>query len=313
MNNALAVQEDFGGTGSTLAVVETASSAIAAQSKAMVESRYIMAMRNPRDVELFRARLLKHCKRPGFAEVATYQKPVGGKPIIGPSIRFVESALQAYGNCAVDVTAVYEDDEKRIVRISVTDFEANIPYSQEVTVEKFVERKSTAGGEVVGERRKKNGEVVYKVRATEDDFNNKLASATSKMIRNLGLRVLPSDIVEECQDQCSATRHAKNAEDPDAAKRKLIDAFAAINVMPDSLRDFLGHDVATSSPAEIDELRKVYAAVRDGEATWNDAVQVKRIERGEVEVKPADGTDKLKEKLAKNAAKDTAKAESPKP
>ncbi len=46
--NALSVREDFGGTTSNLAVQETASTAVAAQAKAMVEARYVMAMRRPR-------------------------------------------------------------------------------------------------------------------------------------------------------------------------------------------------------------------------------------------------------------------------
>src|SRR5690349_15619824 len=41
---------------------ETASVAIAAREKAAVEARYVVAMRNPRDVDNFRVRLLKECR-----------------------------------------------------------------------------------------------------------------------------------------------------------------------------------------------------------------------------------------------------------
>ena len=61
---ALSTQQDFNGTSRQLAVVETASTAIAAQAKAMVESRYIMAMRNPRNMDAVRQELLKECRRP---------------------------------------------------------------------------------------------------------------------------------------------------------------------------------------------------------------------------------------------------------
>ena len=47
----LSAQQNFGGSSQMMAVVETASTAIAAQAKAMVESRYIMAMRNPRNMD----------------------------------------------------------------------------------------------------------------------------------------------------------------------------------------------------------------------------------------------------------------------
>lgn len=286
-------------------IQETQAYAAAEREKAIVQARYIVALQRPRDIETFRVRLLKHCKRPGFAAVAEYEKPVGGQKIKGPSIRFVETALQEFGNVHPEVAAVYEDDEKRIIKVTLTDLERNITYAEDATVEKFVERKNANGAEVVGERRKKNGEVVYKVRATDDDLNNKLGATVSKKIRNLGLRILPADIVDEAQDECRATRKAKDAQDPNAAARKVCDSFADLNVMPDDLKEYLGHEFASSSPAEIDELRRVYAAIRDGEATWQAAVQLKKQERGEAEVKSGDRTaDKLKERLAKNAAKD---------
>lgn len=83
---ALATQEDFGGTGRTMAVVETASTAIAAQSKAMVESRYIMAMRNPVQVVGIRREALckmtddidyglAECALEGFADHPSYRWP----------------------------------------------------------------------------------------------------------------------------------------------------------------------------------------------------------------------------------------------
>ena len=95
MSNALSVHQDFGGSSQTMAVVETSSSAIAAQSKAMVESRYIMAMRNPRNWDAVHQDLIKECKRPSFAnnKSAYYVKPIG-KGVEGLGIRFVEVALR---------------------------------------------------------------------------------------------------------------------------------------------------------------------------------------------------------------------------
>ena len=72
-------------------VVETTAGALAAQAKAAVEARYIMAMQRPRDWDQVRLSLLKECDRTNFAEVAIYRKPVG-QGIEGPSIRFAEAA-----------------------------------------------------------------------------------------------------------------------------------------------------------------------------------------------------------------------------
>lgn len=69
---------------------ETAASAAAAQSKALVEARYTVAINRPRDIDAVRQALLKECSRPSFAAVARYNKPIG-KGVVGPSIRFAEA------------------------------------------------------------------------------------------------------------------------------------------------------------------------------------------------------------------------------
>lgn len=286
---------------------ETQAVASAELAKAQIQARYIVAMQRPRDVDDFRVRMLKHAKRPGFAALAEYAKPVGGGKVRGMSIRFVEAALQEYGNVIPEVVSVYDDDEKRIIRVSLTDLERNVSYVEDATVEKYVERSDPRGGEVIGERRNSSGKVTYRVRATEDDYANKLAAKQSKVIRNLGLRILPPDIVDEVRAACTVTRNAESAKDPDADRKKLIDAFAGLRVMPSDLAKYLGHDVGTSSPAEIDDLRAIYAGISTGETTWT-AIMAERA-GGTDTAKPADAAaSKLKEKLAK-ATKPAAKVE----
>src|SRR5581483_11459353 len=46
------------------AQLETAAQVLAEQAKAAVQARYIMAMKNPRDWDVVRQRLLKECERP---------------------------------------------------------------------------------------------------------------------------------------------------------------------------------------------------------------------------------------------------------
>lgn len=286
---------------------ETQGVAAAETAKALVQARYIVAMQRPRDVDDFRQRLMKHCRRARFAAAAEYAKPTGGTSIKGISVRFVEAALQEYRNVQVTAAPTYDDEEKRIVKVTVTDLESNNTHELDVTAEKFVERKSPAG-DVIRERRKKNGDVVYLVRATEDDYANKIGAAVSKAIRNLGLRILPSDIVAECMELCLATRDAEDQRDPEAARKAISDSFATIGVMPSALKEYLGHDLATCSPEEIKNLRAVFVAIRDGEATWSATMDAKR---GDTPAeKPADKTgDALKAKLATAAASD----KSPKP
>lgn len=280
---------------------ETQGSALAARAQAEVQARYIVALQRPRNLNEVRVRLLEHCKRPRFAAIAEYAKPVGRDKVRGPSIRFVESALQEYGNVTPEATITYDDDHKRVIRVSVTDLERNVTYYDDAVVEKFVERrKPKDGDEVLGSRLNSYGEVVYKIRATEDDFANKAAAAISKKTRNLGLRILPADLVDEAMWTCEQTRKTANAADPAAARREIVDAFAALRVMPSQLDEYLGHPFDQASPAELDDLRAAYAAVRDGEAKWVDLVEYARAARGEVEEpsKPARAAgDKVRAKI----------------
>lgn len=269
-------RQEFGGQ--ELAVqAETASVAVAAKAKATVEARFTMALHRPRDIDQARVRLLKECKRPGFADAAIYSKPIGGKAIEGPSIRFVEAAIRCMTNVDQETTAVYDDSSKRIVRVSVTDLEANVTYSKDVNVEKVVERKTLKEGqEAISSRRNSYGSLVYLVAATDDDMLNKENALVSKALRTQGLRVIPGDLVDEAMAICRATLENKVAGDPDAEKRKLVDAFAAVGIQPVDLKDYLGHDLGTIVPAELVELRKVYAGLKEGDSTWAQVVEAKR-------------------------------------
>ena len=295
---------------------ETQGTALAARAQAEVQARYIVALQRPRNIEDVRVRLLAHCKRPRFAAVAEYAKPVGGQAIRGPSIRFVETALQEYGNVTPEATIVYDDDQKRTIRVSVTDLERNVTYYDDAIVEKFVERKKPkAGDEVLSSRTNSYGDTVFRIRATEDDFANKVAAAVSKKTRNLGLRILPADIVDEAMWVCGQTRQDTDAKDPAQARRQILDNFAALRIYPVDVDEYLGHDFDKASPSEMDELRAAYSAVRDGEAKWIDLIEVQKVRRGEVE-KPTskaveEAGDKLKARIDQVRAKAKAKASDP--
>lgn len=254
---------------------ETAGTAAAAQAKALVEARYIMALRRPRNDEQVRQKLLKECQRPSFAGVAIYRKPIG-QGIEGPSIRFAEAALRMMGNITIDTMTVYDDREKRIVRVTVTDLEANLPYAQDVTIEKTVERRQAKkGDEVLRTRQNKQGDLVYILAATDDEILNKQNALLSKAIRTQGLRLVPGDLIDEALYIVRQTRKTEDAQDPDAAKRKLFDAFNEQGVNASDLSAWLGHAGEKLTEKERSDLRGIYAALRDGETTWREVMDEK--------------------------------------
>jgi hypothetical protein len=254
---------------------ETSASAVAAQMTAMVQARYMVALNRPRDMDQVRVALLKECARPGFAAVARYFKPVG-KGVTGPTIRFAEAAIRCLTNVLVDSVTVFDDVSRRIVRVTVTDLEANVPYSKDVTVDKTVERSVVKPGTtILSSRENSLGKTTYLVPATEDDLLNKEGALVSKAIRTLALRILPGDLLEESMLRVVSTLEARVKSDPDAERKALADAFAGLGVQPKDLSAYLGHDLGQVTPAELTDLRLVFTSVRDGEASWAELLSYK--------------------------------------
>ncbi len=320
-SSASLVRTDF--TGEEMQVQhETAAIAIAAAAKASIEARYILAMKRPRDWDTVRTKLLKECERPGFAEAAIYKKPVGSKKneetgewekqfIEGLSVRFAEAAIRNVSNFYSSATSIYDDLDKAIVRVTVMDLESNATIEMDVHVTKSVERRSLKKGQrPIAQRVNSYGDAVFIVAATDDEVLNKTNALISKALRNGVLRLLPGDIQDECEEKCRATQRNRDAQDPAAAKKRLFDGFAALGIMPDQLKDYLGH-VGELQPAELADLRGIYSAIRDGETTWAAIVEAKTPNGdGEKNGAAAKKVDELLEKhKAKAANKGAGKAD----
>jgi len=315
----LTIRDEFGAT-QELRAPETQSTAVAARERAAIEAMYIMAERHPRSVEAARVGILKDCQRPGFAgsleePVAMYHRKVGSKKVggrwedtfaEGPSIRLIETALRHWRNVYVAITTVYDDEDLRICRVAVMDLECNIPYAAEVNVPKRVEKrgwdgKLPKGREVISERLNSEGDKTYLVRATDAEVTTLQNALISKALRTNGQRLIPHDIIEEALAQIRATQKAADKADPDAAKRKLIDAFSAIGVQPDHLEEYLQHPLEQISPKELNELRVAYTQIHDGDTTWGEIMDEHMPEGGHDEQE-----QKMNEQLATLRAREAA-------
>lgn len=264
-----ALQQQYG--------IENAATAAASRAKALAEARYVMAIRNPRNWDQVRQDLLKECRRPSFAsnKSAYYVKPIGDG-VEGLGIRFVEVAIRCMKNISVETEMSFEDESKEVHRVEVNDIEGNVPLGMTVPVSKYVERKYPADdGTYISVRKNSWGKNVYLVPAKGDELLNIRGALISKAMRTLGLRLVPGYLQDEAIDIIKAVRLDTAAKDPDAERRKILDAFAEINVRAVDLTDYLGHDVAACSPAEMVKLRGLYGAIRDGEATWASVMENK--------------------------------------
>lgn len=283
-----------GVAGSSLAKSgETAALAVAEAAKANVLARFQIARMCPRDASDARVKILRECDRPRFAEVAVYELPRGEKTITGPSIRLAEVCARAWGNITIESPVTFEDEEKRILSVSVTDLETNTTYGPTgVVVEKTVERRNPPRnqGDVVGTRANAQGQMLYIVRASDADVLGKQNAIVSKTIRNLILRLVPGDIVEEAVERANEVHSKKIKDDPTSERKRVIDAFAEINVLPSQLGEALGHPVDQCSPAEIKTLRGWYAAIRDGDLTIRDVIAERKKPADPPPETPADAT-----------------------
>lgn len=295
---------------------ETATHAQSAQAVALVQARFTLARRFPRDLDDVRVALLKECKRPGFAAVARYARPVGGGKVAeGPSIRFAEAAARHMGNMDAGVATLHDDADKRIVRVAAMDLETNAAFSKDLTIAKTGERRHLKSGQKpLGYRTNSFGDQVFIVRLEDSEIPVKENAEVSKVLRVLLLRLIPGWLLEECEAAIVRTLSDADAKDPDAARRALVDAFASVGVKAADLAAYLKHDLDGCSPAELVRLRAIFATIKDGETTWSEIVAAERGgEEAQKDPKAAELQKKVAEKVAamKGKAQKTAGSAQP--
>lgn len=262
---------------------DPAALAAAQAAKTRLEAAFVMAKQFPRDEDTSRMKIINSCRRPRFASTAIYRKPQGGGFIEGPSVRFAEACLLAWGNITIETSVVFEDMNIRRLMVSVIDLESNSRFGREIVIQKTIERRDTRGRQILGERMNSNGKTVYIVAATADELLTKESAAVSKAVRNEGLRCIPADIRDEAMESVVHTIHGEYKEGPEVARKKLISAFSELKVTPKMLSKYLGHSTTEITQFEFAELRKVYGALQGGMTNWNIVMEVRmeKLQAGE--------------------------------
>lgn len=300
-------RRDFSGT--SVAVTNAATEALVAQSRAMTEARWIMAMRAPRQMDMVRQDIMAECRVPGFADVATYARPVGRELIKtdddprgkkgewvevfaeGLSIRAAEVMMRCMGNMQCKATTIYDDARTRMITVSAVDYQTNATWDIDLTIPKTVERKQLKKGQKpIGERVNSYGDRVFIVEASDQDVATKAAAEISKASRTCILRLVPGQLQDEAFELCKKIAADKNAKDPNAARRGMLDAFAAIGVRPPALEQWLGHELDTMSPAERDQLIQIGKAIKEGDLVWADVLEERLAARAARKPTPTPAT-----------------------
>jgi len=323
-----AVETEFAG--------DTARAGIQAREQAAIQAEYIMAERHPRNWLDVRSAMLDHCKRPRFAEVARFARPVGNekneegkwvpKIATGWSTRFTEVLMQEMRNVKAISSVVWEDDLLRQIRFLVIDLERNVPRGREVTFAKAVERRGfrnrkgewepPAGREILSERLNSEGVPVYLVRATDTEMRNVCNSEESKTFRDLIAKLCPRDILEECETQVAETLRTEDKKDPQAALKRILDRFAEFGITPSQLETYIGKPAKqwTSTPGgDFEILRGLGAAIREGGITFDQALRERYDTEGSTEAQENVAEAKIAELRRQQAEAQPAPAPAPEP
>ena len=111
--------------------------------------------------------------------------------------------------------------------------------------------------------------------------------------------------------QCEQTMRSRAEVTPDALAR-LLEAFSAIGVTREQIERRIQRHIESITPAQIVQLRKIYASLRDGMsviADWFDAAPAEQHAE-QVAAAPQLGTAALKSKLRQRKTIDVSASDS---
>jgi hypothetical protein len=232
-----------------------ATAVIAAEQQraiAEVQAAMMLARANPRDERRALDRILMACARPSLAERAVYEYARGGTDISGPSIRLAEAIAQAWGNLQYGVRELSRDHENATVQAYAWDLETGT--RREVTFQVPLIRSTKKGS--------------YRLEDPRDIYET-VANQGARRVRACILALIPGDIVDAAVEQCELTMKAKADVSPEAVAR-MVEAFGELGVTREQIELRIQRRIDSITPAQIVQLKKIYASLRDGMSNVSD-------------------------------------------
>ncbi len=239
---------------------ELAPTAAAAAQQYEIQSAIVLARRFPRSEDEAFAKLMRACGRTSFAGGAAYAFPRGNQTVSGPSVTLAREAARIWGNIRYGLEIVRDDKDNRQIRGWAWDLETNTKVAAEDEFAKLVQRKKKGGG-------------TEWLVPDERDLRELTNRRGAILIRNCILQLLPRDLIEDALDQSQVTLKDEATKDPDAARKRVLVAFDALNITAAMLQAYVGRPVGQCSPEEIAKLRTIYQSIKDGNSTWGDYVE----------------------------------------
>lgn len=214
---------------------------------AEIQSAMAIAKRFPRDPAAAVDNILQSCGRLSLAEAGMYSYPRGNELVTGPSIRLAECIAQNWGNMQFGIRELEQRDGESLVESFAWDIQTNTRQVKTFSVPHIRHTRKGA------------------VKLTDPrDIYELVANTGARRLRACILGVVPGDVVDVAVRQCEATVAASAADAPAEQVQKLVAAFAEFGVTADQIAKRLGHNLEATVVAEIVQLRKIYASIRDG-------------------------------------------------
>lgn len=235
---------------------ELAAAGVQSAALAEVQAAFAMALRSPRNEDDAFGRVIAAAKRPSFQQTAVYRYPRGGQEIKGPSVNLAREFARAWRNVRYGFYVVSESEDTCHVRGFAWDIESNMKVEQDASFKLLVYRKK-GGWQTPDERDKR--ELVNKHGAICE--------------RNCLLKILPRDMVEDVMFEIEKNQRQHITNDLEQHRRRVVAAFASLNVSATAVEAYVGHPLSELSPEEVLALRQIYQSIRDGNARWSEYVE----------------------------------------
>lgn len=216
---------------------------------AEVQAAMVIAKRFPRDTIDASERIVNACTRPSLAEGALYSYSRGGSDVTGPSIRLAEAMAQNWGNMDFGVRELEQRDGASTVEAFAWDKETN---TRQVKVFQVPHERHTRQG--------------VKKLTDPRDIYELIANQGARRLRACILGIIPGDVTEAAVKQCEQTLSA-NADTTPEGLKKLLAAFEPLGVTKEQIEKRIQSRIEAIRPAQVVQLKKVYASLRDGMST----------------------------------------------
>ena len=242
----------FGGRNDRKNINEGAVAIESDRAVAEAQAAFVVAQRFPRDEMQCYEKFMAACSRPSFAARAFYKYSRGGSNVEGPSIRFAEEGARCWRNFIYGMFELSNKDGATEMQAFAHDLESNVRSPQNFTV-RWIRDKNSGGNTAL---------------TSERDIYEIGANMGSRRMRARILALLPADYVEDGIARCKETLAKADSGVPLPERIKaMVNAFAKAGVTVAMLATRLGHPVDATAPGELDDLRGVLTAIKEGVTT----------------------------------------------